>query len=190
MNTEQPLTAATNLLKTSAETLSALSMARLDAVQKLAELNLQTMRAALEQAAQVNKDMLSSNQPQDWFTLPLQAFQSSTQKMNDYFSQTGKIAADTQQALVQAVQRQTDKAQQQFKPMLEQTLPTLPGNGAQPLNGLFDQMLSNANQFYGTLQQLSKTAAEATQNNLRSLDGVAAQASSSRTGGTRRAAAA
>jgi phasin family protein len=191
MTTDQLLTAAANVTKSSAETLSTLSMARLEAVQKLAELNLQTMRTALEQAAQASREMLSSNNPQDWFALPLQAFQASPQKLNDYFSQTAKIAADTQQDLVHAMQRQADKAQQQFKPMLELNTPSLPGNGAQALTGLFDQMLSNAGQFYGTLQQLSKTAAETTQNNLRSLDGAAAQAAtSSRSGGSRRSAAA
>jgi len=74
MTTDQLLTAAANVTKSSAETLSTLSMARLEAVQKLAELNLQTMRTALEQAAQASREMLSSNNPQDWFALPLHAY--------------------------------------------------------------------------------------------------------------------
>ncbi|WP_449369598.1 phasin family protein [Thiomonas sp.] len=192
MTTEQLLTAATNLTKNSAEALTALSMARLDALQKLADLNLQTMRKALEQTASVSRELLSSDHPQDGFAPSLQAFQSNSQKlMSDYFSQTAKIAAESQQELVEAMQRQVDKAQQQFKPMLELNTPRLSsGNGMQPVSTWFDQMLSNANQFYGTLQQLSKTAAETTQDSLRSLDGAAARAASSKPAGGRRAAAA
>ena len=156
LNTEQ--FAATH--KANFETLMGMTTKAFEGVEQLTALNMQVVKASLDEAAETGRAALSAKDPQALFAL----MQPNADKAMAYGKQVAGIAASFKADVDKVTSQQTAAAQSSFAALIEaagKNAPAGSGNGME----FFKSAMANANSAFETLQKAGRQATEAAEAN-------------------------
>ena len=151
-----------------------LSNAAVDGVEKLAALNMQAIRATLEDTFDLAQKSLSVKEPQEWLALQNNVAAPMADRMQTYYRQVFDIVSATQAEFARTGKAQCEAYGRQMKSVVEDAARTAPAGSEATMTAL-DSAIAAANTLYETLQSSGQRAVEATRSNLE----IAAAASKS-----------
>jgi phasin family protein len=158
---EQLLTAQ----KANIETLLGLSGKAFEGVEKLVELNLQTAKAALGEAASTTQAALSVKNPQEWVALQTATLQPIADKAAAYGRQVYDIAASTGAEVAKVVEATATDAQKKILAVVDTAVKNAPA-GTENAVSFVKSAVAAANDAYESLQKVAKQATDAAEANL------------------------
>jgi phasin family protein len=173
LNTEQ--FAATN--KANFETLMGMTAKAFEGVEQLTALNLQVVKASLDEATETGLAALSAKDPQSLFALQATLLQPSTEKATAYGKQVSAIVASIKADVEKVAGQQAAAAQSSFTALMEaagKNAPAGSGNGIE----LFKSAMATANNAFDGLQKAGRQAAETAEANYAAVTGSMAKATS------------
>lgn len=158
------------------EAFAAANKANMEAVQKmiagvqsraerLAALNMNIVRAVLEDSAASAKTLLEVKQPQDLAKLQQDLAQPVVDKFVDYSRSVYEIATEGQQELTKLVEANIADVNKAVTEAIEQAEKSAP-KGSEPLFAGMKQAIAAANDAYAEFTKLVKQATEALEANL------------------------
>ena len=171
LNTEQ--FAATN--KANFETLMGMTVKAFEGVEQLTALNMQVVKASLDEATETGLAALSAKDPQSLFALQATLLQPSTEKAAAYGKQVTAIVASIKADVEKAAGQQAAAAQSSFAALIEaagKNAPAGSGNGIE----LFKSAMATANNAFDSLQKAGRQAAESAEANYAAVAGSMAKA--------------
>ena len=173
LNTEQ--FAATN--KANFETLMGMTAKAFEGVEQLTALNMQVVKASLDEATETGLAALSAKDPQALFALQATLLQPSTEKATAYGKQVSAIVAGIKADVEKVAGQQAAAAQSSFTALIEaagKNAPAGSGNGIE----LFKSAMATANNAYDSLQKAGRQATETAEANYAAVTGSMAKATS------------
>ena len=171
LNTEQ--FAATN--KANFETLMGMTAKAFEGVEQLTALNMQVVKASLDEATETGLAALSAKDPQSLFALQATLLQPSTEKATAYGKQVTAIVASIKADVEKVAGQQAAAAQSSFTALIEaagKNAPAGSGNGIE----LFKSAMATANNAFDGLQKAGRQAAETAEANYAAVTGSMAKA--------------
>jgi len=171
LNTEQ--FAATQ--KAHFEVLMSLGAKAFEGVEQLTALNLQVVRAGLDEANETTLAALSAKDPQALIALQTALLQPSAEKATAYGKQVYGIVAGFKADVEKLTSQQTAAAQSAFVALVEaagKNAPEGTGNGV----AFFKSALATANNAFDGLQKAGRQVAETAEANFAAVTGSAAKA--------------
>ena len=171
LNTEQ--FAATN--KANFETLMGITAKAFEGVEQLTALNMQVVKASLDEATETGLAALSAKDPQSLFALQATLLQPSTEKATAYGKQVTAIVASIKADVEKVAGQQAAAAQSSFTALIEaagKNAPAGSGNGIE----LFKSAMATANNAFDGLQKAGRQAAETAEANYAAVTGSMAKA--------------
>jgi phasin family protein len=178
LNTEQ--FAATN--KANFEVLMGLTAKAFDGVEQLTALNLQAVKASLEDATETGRAALSAKDPQALLALQATMLQPSVEKATAYGKQAYGIVTSIVADVEKAAGQQAEAAQSALVALIEAASRNGP-EGSNSGVALFKSAIATANNAMEGFQKAGRRAAETAQANYAAVTGSAVKA----TGKARRA---
>lgn len=172
MQTQEQL-AATQ--KVNVDVFFSLSSRMVEGVEKLARLNLQATRSALDETLELARRALSVKEPQEWLALQDSLVAPTAEKVQSYGVQLFDIVAATQAECGRCTQALWDTYGRQAKSLVESVAKNTPA-GSEAAVAALDSAISAAGRLVETLQQSGRQAVEVARSNL---DIAAAAASKS-----------
>lgn len=173
LNTEQFATT----YKTNFETMMGMTAKAFEGVEQLTALNLQVVKASLDEATEAGRAALSAKDPQALFALQATLLQPSAEKANAYGKQVSAIVAGIKADVEKAASQQVAAAQDSFNALIEAAAKNAPagsGNGIE----LFKSAMASANNAFDGLQKAGRQAAETAEANYAAVTGSMAKATS------------
>ena len=173
LNTEQ--FAATN--KANFETLMGMTAKAFEGVEQLTALNMQVVKASLDEATETGLAALSAKDPQSLFALQATLLQPSTEKATAYGKQVTAIVASIKADVEKVAGQQAAAAQSSFTALIEaagKNAPAGSGNGIE----LFKSAMATANNAYDGFQKAGRQATETAEANYAAVTGSMAKATS------------
>lgn len=161
INTEQ--FAAAN--KATVDSLLAVANAALASAERIASLNLNTARSALEDTAANARTVLSAENPQAALAAQAALTQPAIEKAVAYSRSMVEITTQTQQELAKMVESQFSGFQKSVAGMLEMAAKSAPAGSEGAVNAV-QSAISAANAAFGNMNQMARQFAEATQKNI------------------------
>ena len=171
LNTEQ--FAATN--KANFETLMGMTAKAFEGVEQLTALNMQVVKASLDEATETGLAALSAKDPQALFALQATLLQPSTEKATAYGKQVTAIVASIKADVEKVAGQQAAAAQSSFTALIEaagKNAPAGSGNGLE----LFKSAMATANNAYDGFQKAGRQATETAEANYAAVTGSMAKA--------------
>ena len=171
LNTEQ--FAATN--KANFETLMGITAKAFEGVEQLTALNMQVVKASLDEATETGLAALSAKDPQSLFALQATLLQPSAEKATAYGKQVTAIVASIKADVEKVAGQQAAAAQSSFTALIEaagKNAPAGSGNGIE----LFKSAMATANNAFDGLQKAGRQAAETAEANYAAVTGSMAKA--------------
>ena len=171
LNTEQ--FAATN--KANFETLMGMTAKAFEGVEQLTALNMQVVKASLDEATETGLAALSAKDPQSLFALQATLLQPSAEKATAYGKQVTAIVASIKADVEKVAGQQAAAAQSSFTALIEaagKNAPAGSGNGIE----LFKSAMATANNAFDGLQKAGRQAAETAEANYAAVTGSMAKA--------------
>ena len=171
LNTEQ--FAATN--KANFETLMGMTAKAFEGVEQLTALNMQVVKASLDEATETGLAALSAKDPQSLFALQATLLQPSAEKATAYGKQVSAIVASIKADVEKVAGQQAAAAQSSFTALIEaagKNAPAGSGNGIE----LFKSAMATANNAFDGLQKAGRQAAETAEANYAAVTGSMAKA--------------
>lgn len=141
-------------------TMVEMASSTMSGMEKLFDLNLNAMRASIEEAAAVARQFMNVREPQQ--LLPLFAAQSkpNAEKMLAYSRHLVNIAASTQEEYGKATQNRLNKANRNVSKLIENAGKNSPA-GSENMAAIVKTAIDNASAGYEQLNRTTKQAAEA-----------------------------
>jgi phasin family protein len=173
LNTEQ--FAATH--KANFETLMGMTAKAFEGVEQLTALNMQVVKASLDEATETGLAALSAKDPQSLFALQATLLQPSTEKATAYGKQVSAIVAGIKADVEKVAGQQAAAAQSSFTALIEaagKNAPAGSGNGIE----LFKSAMATANNAFDSLQKAGRQATETAEANYAAVTGSMAKATS------------
>ena len=161
INTEQ--FAAAN--KATVDSLLSVANTALASAERIAALNLNTARAALEDTVSGVKTVMSAKDPQAALAAQTALTQPAVEKAVAYSRSMYEITAQTQQELAKMVEAQFGDFQKSVSGMLEQAAKSAPA-GSESAVAAIQNAIAAANSAFGNMNNVAKQFAEAAQKNI------------------------
>jgi phasin family protein len=150
-----------------------------EGLEKLVELNLQTGKAALSEAAEAASNALSVRDPQQLLAFQTTGVQPAVEKLGAYGRQVYEILSTTQAEVAQIAESAAAEAQKTFASSLDSVVKNAPA-GSEGAIAFMQSAVSAANSAYDALQKAVKQAAEATEANVQAAAANATKAAGPR----------
>lgn len=166
--------------KANLEALVALSQKAFGTVEKLAELNMQAARSAMDDSAEHAKALLAAKNPQDLVAVQNALLQPAADKATAYGRQVQEIVAETQAEVTKMVEAQIADAQKTLQELIEAAAKNAPA-GSENAVAMFKSAISSANTAFETAQKAAKQAASTAQANMTALTEQATKAAKAAT---------
>ena len=157
--------------------------------ERLAALNMNIVRAVLEDSAASAKTLLEVKQPQDLTKLQQELAQPVVDKFVDYSRSVFEIATEGQQELTKLVETNIADVNKAIAQALEQAEKTAP-KGSEPLFAGMKQAIAAANDAYAEFTKLVKQATETLESNLTAAQKAAVPAPAAKKAAAKKDAAA
>ena len=171
LTTEQMMAAQ----KANVETLLGLTNKAFEGVEKLVELNLQMAKAALGEAGDNTRAVLSVKDAQELVTLQASLLQPTAEKAAAYSRHVYDIAAATNADFTKAVEAQMSDAQKSFMGLVDSATKNAPA-GSESAVALMRSAVAAANNAIESVQRAAKQATDVTQANLQAMTATATKA--------------
>ncbi len=150
--------------KANFEALMGMTTKAFEGVEQFAALNMQVVKASLEEATENGLAVLSAKDPQAFFALQASLLQPSADKATAYGKQVAGIAAGFKADFDKVTGQQTAAAQSAFTGLIEAASKNAPA-GSDNGMAMFKSAMANANSAFETLQKAGRQAAETAEAN-------------------------
>jgi phasin family protein len=172
--------------KANLETLFGLTGKAFEGVEKLVELNLQVAKAALGEAAENTKAVMSVKDAQELVALQTSMLQPVAEKAAAYSRQVYDIAAATNAEVGKVAEATAAEAQQKFTTLVDTAVKNAPA-GSENAVALMKSAVAAASNAYETVQKAAKQASEVAEANFQAITTSAVKASQTATSKAKRA---
>jgi phasin family protein len=173
--------------KANVETLFGLTNKAFEGMEKLVELNLQVAKAALGEAADTSKAVLSVKDAQELVTLQATMLQPAAEKAAAYARHLYDIASATNADLAKIVEGQTADAQKKMMALVDAQVKNAPA-GTENVVALVKSAVAAANNAYETVHKAGKQAADMMEANFQAATTTAVKATQTAAKAGKRAA--
>ena len=151
--------------KANLENLISLANSNVARAERLAALNINTARAALEDGVAATKTLLAAKNPQDVAGLQASIAQPMVDKAVAYARSVYEIAAEAQQEVAKLVEAQVAELNKNITSALEQAAKAAPA-GSEPVFAAIKSSMEAANSMYDNATKAVKQASEAAEANI------------------------
>lgn len=148
--------------KAAIDSLLAVANTALASAERIAELNLNTVRGALEDSASGAQALLGAKNVQEAVSIQNALVQPSVEKAVAYSRSLYEISTETQQALANTVEAQFSDFHQSVAGLVEHVAKAAPA-GSEGVVAAFQNAIATANSTFNALNVAAKQFAEATQ---------------------------
>jgi phasin family protein len=162
--------------KANVETLFGLTNKAFEGVEKLVELNLQVAKAAMGEAAETTKAVLSVKDAQELMALQASLLQPVAEKAAAYSRHLYDIAAATNAEVGKVVEATAADSQKKFMTVVDTAAKNAPA-GTENAVALMKSAVSAANNAYESVHKAAKQAAEVAEANFQTITSSAVKAS-------------
>jgi phasin family protein len=174
--------------KSNVEILFGLTGKAFEGVEKLVELNLQTAKAAMSEAAEAAKAMLSVKDAQELIALQAGLVQPTAEKVSAYSRHIYDIAAATNAEVARVAEETAADAQRKFMAVVDTAVKNAPA-GTENAVALVRSAVTAANNAIESVQKAAKQATDVAEANFTALQNSAVKATQTATASrTKRAA--
>jgi phasin family protein len=150
-----------------------------EGLEKLVELNLQTGKAVLSEAAETASSALSVRDPQQLLAFQATGVQPTVEKLTAYSRQVYDIVSATNAEVAQIAESAAAEAQKTLVSSFDSVVKNAPA-GSENAVAFLQSAVSAANGAYEALQKAVKQAAEATEANVQAATATATKAAGTR----------
>jgi phasin family protein len=165
-----------NTQKTQIDTLFGLTGKAFEGIEKLIELNISAAKAAMTDAAQTTKAVLSAKDPQEFVALQAALLQPAAEKAAAYGRYVYEIAASTGAEVTRVAEAQSAEAQAKFMAIVDTAVKNAPA-GTENGVALIKSAVAAANNAIETAQKAAKQAAEVAEANFNAMSSTAVRTS-------------
>ena len=173
--------------KSNVETLFGLTNKAFEGVEKLVELNLQVAKAALGEAAETTRAVLSVKDAQELLALQAGLLQPAAEKAAAYSRHLYDIAAATNAEVAKVAEETAAEAQQKFISVVDTAVKNAPA-GTENAVALVRSAVAAANNAYESVNKAAKQAADVAEANFQAVTSSAVKAAQGSASKTKRAA--
>ena len=159
--------------KANVETLFGLTTKAFAGVEKLVELNITASKAAMAEAADTSKAMLSVKDAQELLAMQAGLFQPLAEKTAAYSRHLYDIASSTGAEFGAAVEAQSSEAKQKFMSLVDTATKNAPA-GSETAVAMMKSAMAAANNAAESVQKAVKQAADVAETNFHNLSANAA----------------
>ena len=187
-----PMITAEQLLaaqKSNVEILFGLGSKAFEGVEKLIELNVQTAKAAMSEAAETTRAALSVKDPQELLALQAGLFQPAPEKAAAYSRHVYEIAAATNAEVGKVAEATAAEAQTKFLAVVDSAVKNAPA-GTENAVALVKTAVAAATNAYEGVQKAAKQAADVAEANFQAMSSTAVRAAQNGTAKVSKRAAA
>ena len=174
--------------KAQVETLFALGGKAVESLEKMLELNIQTMKATLHETSDAALNALAAKDLQELASLQPGLTQPVTEKLLAYSQHVYEIASGTQAEFAKAIEANAAEMHKKVQAMVDTAVKNAPA-GTETAVAIMKSALSAANNAYDSVQKASKQAAEVVEANFNTVTNSALKAAQTTTPRKRSAAA-
>jgi phasin family protein len=146
-------------------TMTALADKTIDGVEKLFDLNINLLRASVEESTVINQQLLAAKGPQEFFSMIAAQIQPNTQKALFYGRHLANIASSTQAELAKVAQVQFMETNRKVNSLVDDVARNAPP-GSENVVGFLKAAIGNASAGYEQLTKTTKQAAEVIEANV------------------------
>lgn len=171
INTEQ--FAATN--QAHFDAMMGLTAKAFDSIEQFTALNLQVVKASLDEAAETGRAVLGAKDPQALLAVQTALLQPGTEKATAYGKQVTAIAAAFKGDVEKVTAKQAAAAQGAFAAMVEAAGKNAPAGSEQGV-AMFKQAMATATNAFDSMQKASRQVAETAEANIAAVAGSVAKA--------------
>jgi len=164
--------------KSNVEVLFGLTTKAFEGVEKLVELNLQVARAAIGEAAENTKAVLSAKDAQEFLTLQAGLLQPAAEKAAAYSRHLYDIAAATSAEVTKVAEATTAEAQSKFLSVVDSAVKNAPA-GSENAVALVKSAVAAANNAFEGVQKAVKQASDVAEANFQAISAQATKATQS-----------
>lgn len=154
---------------------STLASKAFEGVEKLVDLNVNAVKATLEESSVAARQLLSAKDPQEFFSLSAAQAQPAAEKAMSYTRQLASIAAGTQAEFNKAAETQIAETNRKVIALVEEVTRNAPA-GTENMVNAFKTSIGNAQAGYEQFAKTTKQAAETFENNVSAAVGQFTQA--------------
>lgn len=144
---------------------TSLSESAVDAMSKVAELNINACKASLEESKVMGKQLLAAKDPQEVLQLFTALQQPTLTKLTAYRNHLGTIASGAQATVSTAIQAQVNEATRQINDIIDTAAKNAPA-GSESVVAIAKSVIANASAGYDHLNKATRQAAEVIQTNV------------------------
>lgn len=141
-------------------TMMELATSTMAGMEKLFDLNLNAMRASIQESAEVTRQFMQTKDPQQFFSLCAAQAKPNAEKMLAYSRHLVHIASSTQEEFGKATQNRLSKANHNVAKLMENASKNTPA-GSGNVAAIVKTAIDNATAGYEQLNRTTKQAAEA-----------------------------
>ncbi len=174
--------------KSQLETLFALSGKAMDGLERMVELNLQTLKTAMHETTDAALAALSVKDLQELAALQPNLAQPLAEKMLAYSHHVYEIASGTQAEIAKAVEANAAEMNKKVQALVETATKNAPA-GTETAVAILKSAMSAANNAYDSLHKASKQAAEVVEANINTVTSTAMKAAQNGSAGRAKRAA-
>lgn len=161
--------------KSNVEVLFGLTNKAFEGVEKLVELNLQVARAAIGEAAENAKAVMSAKDAQEFMALQASLLQPAAEKAAAYSRHLYDIAASTGAEVTKVAEATAAEAQTKFMSVVDTAVKNAPA-GSENAVALVKSAVAAANNAFEGVQKAVKQATESAEANFQSIAATATKA--------------
>ncbi|WP_338414950.1 phasin family protein [uncultured Sphaerotilus sp.] len=155
--------------KANLDALVELARKSFEGVEKLVELNLQAVRAAMGDSVEQSKALLAAKDPQALAALQADLVQPAAEKATAYSRQVYDIATSTQSEVSKLVESQMVAAQEKILGLVDAAVKNAPAGGEESL-AMIKQAVTAANGALANVQQAAKQALNVAETNFEAMN--------------------
>jgi phasin family protein len=175
---DQISTATRTAIDNQLATMTALADKTIDSVEKLFDLNINLMRASVEESTVINQQLLAARGPQEFFSMIAAQIQPSAQKALFYGRHLANIASSTQAEFAKVAQDQYMETNRKVNSLVDEVVRNAPP-GSENVVAFVKAAIGNASAGYEQLTKTTKQAAEVIEANVNAAAGKMAEAAES-----------
>ncbi len=161
--------------KAQVETFFGLSNKAFEGVEKLIELNMQTVKTAMAEAAENTQAVLSVRDPQELFALQTAMMQPSTEKAAAYSRHLYEIFAGTGAEVTKVTEATVAESQKKMLALVDNAVRNAPA-GTENAVALVKSAVAAANNAYESVHKAAKQASEVAEANFQAMTATAVKA--------------
>lgn len=158
--------------KANLDALVELARKSFEGVEKLVELNLQAVRAAMGDSVEQSKALLAAKDPQALAALQADLVQPAAEKATAYGRQIYDIATSTQSEVSKLVESQMVAAQEKILGLVDAAVKNAPAGGEESL-AMIKQAVTAANGALANVQKAAKQALNVAETNFEAMNHAA-----------------